>query len=113
MCQRRRAATAPERAPARAPQADVEDVRDAPAVGGRTAKRFVPFSSGGRDCVGQNLARLNLTTTLAQLYGCFSFRLAEEVRRAALEPRRALLPACLCTEHEHEHPSLCEPVRHT
>jgi len=64
----------------RAPQADVEDARDASAADGRTAKRFVPFSSGGRDCVGQNLARLNLTTTLAQLYGSFSFRLAEEVK---------------------------------
>lgn len=43
-------------------------------------KRFVPFSEGARDCVGQSLARLNLTTTLAQLLGSFSFRLADEVR---------------------------------
>ncbi len=43
-------------------------------------KRFVPFSEGARDCVGQSLARLNLTTTLAQLFGSFSFRLADEVR---------------------------------
>jgi len=61
-------------------QAGVEDAMHAPVVGGRTVKRFVPFSEGVRDCVGQNLARLNLTTTLAQLYGSFSFRLAEEVK---------------------------------
>ena len=42
-------------------------------------KRFLPFSLGSRDCVGQTLAKLNLTTTLAQLYGNFSFALADEV----------------------------------
>ena len=65
--------------PARSPQAGAEDAKHALVVGGRTVKRFVPFSEGVRDCVGQNLARLNLTTTLAQLFGSFSFRLAEEV----------------------------------
>ncbi len=100
----------------RAPQADVEDARDASAADGRTAKRFVPFSSGGRDCVGQNLARLNLTTTLAQLYGSFSFRLAEEVRRAPRDPRRALPLACPCPHHEPPSRAnlfLCERARRT
>ena len=51
-------------------------------VGGRKPQRFIPFSQGSRDCVGQTLARLNLATTLAQLFGNFSFRLAAEVGRA-------------------------------
>lgn len=51
-----------------------------PKVGGRQPQRFMPFTQGARDCVGQTLARLNLSTTLAQLFGSFSFRLAEEVR---------------------------------
>ena len=48
-------------------------------MNGRKPQRFVPFSQGSRDCVGQTLARLNLTTTLAQLYGNFSFQLAPQV----------------------------------
>lgn len=61
-------------------QEGVEEVRDGAKVGGRVVKRFIPFSEGSRDCVGQSLARLNLTTTLAQLFGSFSFRLDESVR---------------------------------
>lgn len=63
-------------------QAGVEDARDAALVGGRRPQRFIPFSQGSRDCVGQTLARLNLATTLAQLFGNFSFQLAAEVGRA-------------------------------
>ena len=48
-------------------------------MAGRKPQRFIPFSIGARDCVGQTLARLNLTTTAAQLYGSFTFRLAAEV----------------------------------
>ncbi|KAK9807492.1 hypothetical protein WJX72_000759 [[Myrmecia] bisecta] len=46
--------------------------------GGRV-KRFMPFSEGRRDCVGQNLARMNYTTTLAMLLAHFSFKLAPEM----------------------------------
>ena len=61
-----------------------EGAEDLPALsheyaGTKRPKRFLPFSSGSRDCVGQTLAKLNLTTTLAQLYGNFSFALADEV----------------------------------
>ena len=52
----------------------------APMVNGRKPQRFTPFGQGNRDCVGQTLARLNLATTLPQLYGNFTFRLADEVR---------------------------------
>ncbi len=58
----------------------MEDAKGLDQVNGRTPVRFMPFSMGGRDCVGQTLAKLNLATTLAQLYGNFSFRLADEVR---------------------------------
>ena len=64
-------------------QDGVEEVQDGAKVGGRVVKRFIPFSEGSRDCVGQSLARLNLTTTLAQLFGSFSFRLDESVRARA------------------------------
>ncbi|EIE20661.1 cytochrome P450 [Coccomyxa subellipsoidea C-169] len=56
-----------------------EDAKGLDQVNGRTPVRFMPFSMGGRDCVGQTLAKLNLATTLAQLYGNFSFRLADEM----------------------------------
>ena len=49
-------------------------------MNGRKPQRFLPFSQGSRDCVGQTLARLNLATTLAQLYGSFSFHLAPQVQ---------------------------------
>lgn len=60
-------------------QDGVEDAPGVSLVNGRMPTRFMPFSLGGRDCVGQTLAKLNLTTTLAQLYGSFTFKLAEEV----------------------------------
>ena len=51
---------------------------------GKRPWRFLPFLTGARDCVGQSLAKMNNTATLALLLSAFSFRLAEEVR-----PRRA------------------------
>ena len=42
-------------------------------------KRFLPFMEGARSCAGMALAEMNLTATLAILYGHFSFRLADEV----------------------------------
>jgi len=42
-------------------------------------KRYIPFSDGRRDCVGQALARMNYTSTLARLLGGFHFELAPEV----------------------------------
>mgnify|MGYP001055792437 CR=1 FL=1 len=44
------------------------------------ALRFLPFSSGPRDCIGQNLAKLNYMATLAVLLGRYRLRLAPEVR---------------------------------
>ena len=61
-------------------QEGAEDAKGVPEVAGRKPQRFIPFSIGARDCVGQTLARLNLSTTLAQLYGSFTFKLAAEVR---------------------------------
>ncbi len=42
-------------------------------------RRFLPFSVGPRDCIGQNLAKLNYQTTVPMLLAHFSFRLADEV----------------------------------
>ena len=42
-------------------------------------KRFIPFSIGPRDCIGQNLAKVNYQTTVPMLLSQFSFKLAEEV----------------------------------
>lgn len=43
-------------------------------------KRFLPFSAGTRDCVGQSLARMNYTATVAMLLAHFRFQLADRVR---------------------------------
>jgi Cytochrome P450 len=42
-------------------------------------KRFLPFSDGRRDCVGQALAKVSYTSTLARLLARFTFKLAPEV----------------------------------
>ena len=58
-------------------------------------KRFVPFSEGRRDCVGQHLARMNYTSTLARLLGNFHFELAPEVSQSCCwkcTPGRQALP---------------------
>ena len=47
---------------------------------GKRPRRFLPFLTGARDCVGQSLAKMNYTATLALLLSAFSFRLAKEVR---------------------------------
>lgn len=55
----------------------------APQVGlpdAARTKRFLPFSDGKRDCVGQAMARMNYTSTLARLLATFRFELAPEVR---------------------------------
>jgi fatty acid synthase len=46
-------------------------------------KRFLPFSDGRRDCIGQALAKTNYTAVLASLLGRFHFELAPEVGGAA------------------------------
>lgn len=48
--------------------------------------RFFPFSQGARDCVGQSLARVNYTATLAALLGRFAFQLAHEVCLCLFKP---------------------------
>lgn len=40
----------------------------------------MPFSVGPRDCIGQNMARLNYQTTVPMLLSQFKFKLADEVR---------------------------------
>lgn len=50
------------------------------AVRGR---RYLPFGDGVRSCVGQSLAKMNYTATLALLLSHFSFRLADRVSACA------------------------------
>ncbi len=42
-------------------------------------KRFTPFSVGPRDCIGQNLAKINYQTTVPMLLATFKFKLSDEV----------------------------------
>lgn len=67
----------------RPPQVTAEAAtgKSAAAEGGSEAraKRFLPFSAGTRDCVGQSLARMNYTTTVAMLLTHFKFQLTPEV----------------------------------
>ena len=47
-------------------------------------RRFMPFSVGPRDCIGQNLAKVNYQTTVPMLLSNFSFKLAGEVPNCPL-----------------------------
>ena len=46
-------------------------------------KRFLPFLSGNRSCIGMSLAQINYTIAVATLLARFSFRLSEDVSSAA------------------------------
>ncbi|KAK9914782.1 hypothetical protein WJX75_000489 [Coccomyxa subellipsoidea] len=54
------------------------DSLDTSGANGRV-RRFLPFMEGPRSCAGLALANMNLTATLALLYGHFTFRLADEM----------------------------------
>ena len=62
------------------------------------AKRFLPFSLGRRDCVGQSLARMNMTATIATLLSEFSFCLADEVLLLLLSAGYSLHGCRCCTQ---------------
>ena len=47
--------------------------------------RFFPFSQGARDCIGQSLAKINYTATLAALLGRYSFKIAPQVSGTLVE----------------------------
>lgn len=57
-------------------------------------KRFIPFSDGRRDCIGQALAKTNYTAVLALLLGRFHFELAPEVRQTFAQCHNMLMPCC-------------------
>ena len=54
--------------------------KNAEVVRGR---RYLPFGDGVRSCVGQSLAKMNYTATLALLLSHFRFRLADRVSATA------------------------------
>ena len=54
--------------------------------GSEAARRFLPFSLGARDCVGQALARTALIAELAALLGGFSFEVDREKMGGSLLP---------------------------
>lgn len=47
-------------------------------------RRYLPFGDGMRSCVGQSLAKMNYTATLASLLCHFKFRLADRVSTSVL-----------------------------
>lgn len=46
-----------------------------PAAGPESARRYLPFSSGARFCVGQALAEVNIAAALVTLWGRYAFEL--------------------------------------
>ena len=82
------------------------DADETPASGGRPVKRYIPYSLGSQDCVGQNLARHSMPASLAMLFSHFTFQLAAEACHNGLcigLPRGSCpaLPPCVCMEHCH------------
>jgi hypothetical protein len=57
------------------------------------ARRFIPFSTGPRSCIGQNLAVMNYTATLAVLLSRFTFQVADDKVRGLSTPTPSWLPA--------------------
>jgi cytochrome P450 len=45
------------------------------------ARRFNPFGAGIRNCLGQQLARMNVPTAVAMFVSNFHLKLTPEVRR--------------------------------
>jgi cytochrome P450 len=43
------------------------------------ARRFRPFGAGVRNCLGQQLAHVNIPTAVAMLVGNFKMQLSDEV----------------------------------
>ncbi|KAK9826059.1 hypothetical protein WJX74_008792 [Apatococcus lobatus] len=74
---------------------------------GRT-KRWMPFSMGSRDCIGQNLARMNYMTAVAMLLSHFHFELAPEMGGKA-GVRAAESAALLTLQPRHGMKMLCMP----
>ena len=62
--------------PSNASAAATAQADGAEAVRGR---RYLPFGDGMRSCVGQSLAKMNYTATVALLLSHFSFHLADHV----------------------------------
>ena len=92
------AAPSSESQPDEADEASTLSAGGVPASGADSSRskeqaplRWLPFGLGPRDCIGQSLARLNYTATLATLLGHFSFRLAPEVGAQEVASMAALL----------------------
>lgn len=85
-------------ASADAPAAAKEAAADDEDTNEHRIKRFTPFSVGPRDCIGQNLAKINYQTTVPMLLSHFSFKLSNEVS-FGVSPCIPLQPhwACLLT----------------
>ncbi|KAL6749929.1 cytochrome P450 [Haematococcus lacustris] len=56
-----------------------EEGAGGPGGGQRDEIRFMPFSEGPRNCVGQTLARIEVVAVLAGLLGAFRLELAPEM----------------------------------
>ena len=57
-------------------------------------KMFIPFTSGKRNCIGQNLAMLELKLVLANILRSFEFELVSDVKSEyylTLKPANAFL----------------------
>ena len=51
----------------------------AAAAASKEGITFMPFSDGPRSCVGQSLAKMEVITLLAKIFGCFTLKLAPEM----------------------------------
>ena len=76
----------------------------------RRIRRYLPFSSGIRSCIGQNLAQMNMLATLATVFSRFEFKISDELNSDAAQYELQITRITTFPDwHGQGLPVLCRP----